>query len=73
VTVHSYFYYAPFQLSIVDILLWSHHASPCITLYVCWASDCCLTPKWAISSYVMARTSYIIWDDDDVRFRTTIL
>ena len=27
-----------------------------------WVSDCCLNSKWAIFSYIMARTSYIlIW------------
>ena len=29
--------------------------------------DCCLKPNEKIFSYIMARTSYIRWDDDDVR------
>jgi len=28
-------------------------------------SDCCLTPKEQYCSYIMARTSYIWWDDYD--------
>ena len=32
-----------------------------------WASDCCLMPNEQFFSYIMARTSYIWWDDD-VRF-----
>jgi transposase len=30
-------------------------------------SDCCLMPNEQFFSYVMARTSYIQWNDDDVR------
>jgi len=34
-----------------------------------WVSDCCLMPKWAFFYHIMARMSYIQWnDDDDVRF-----
>jgi hypothetical protein len=31
-------------------------------------SDCCLTPNEHFVSYIMARTSYIRWDEDDIRF-----
>jgi hypothetical protein len=31
-------------------------------------SDCCLMPNEQYFSYIMARTSYIQWIDDDVRF-----
>jgi len=27
--------------------------------------DCCLTPNYQFFSYIMARTCYIRWDDDD--------
>jgi len=30
--------------------------------------DCCLTPNEQLVSYNMAWTSYIRWDDADVRF-----
>jgi len=30
--------------------------------------DCCLTPNEPFISYIMVRTSYIRWYDDDVRF-----
>ena len=30
-----------------------------------WVSDCCLMPNEQFFRYVMARTSYIQWDDDD--------
>ena len=30
--------------------------------------DCCLMPNEQFLSYIMARTSYIRWDDDDVHF-----
>jgi hypothetical protein len=35
-----------------------------------WASDYCLTPNEQFFGYIMgmARTSYIQWNDDDVRF-----
>jgi hypothetical protein len=35
-----------------------------------WVSDFCLTPNEQFFSYIMARTSYIQWndDDDDVQF-----
>jgi hypothetical protein len=32
-----------------------------------WVSDYCLTPNEQFFSYIMARKSYIQWDDDDVR------
>jgi hypothetical protein len=32
------------------------------------ASDYCLTPTQLFFSYIMARTSYIQWNDHDVRF-----
>jgi hypothetical protein len=32
------------------------------------ASDCCLTPNEQMFSYIMTRTSYIQWNDTDVRF-----
>jgi len=31
-------------------------------------SNCCLIPNKQFLSYIMARTSYIWWDDDDVCF-----
>jgi hypothetical protein len=31
-------------------------------------SDYCLTPNEQFFSYIMARTSYIQWNDDDARF-----
>ena len=31
-------------------------------------SGCCLTPSEQLFSHIMARTSYIWWDDDDVCF-----
>ena len=34
-----------------------------------WVSDCCLTPNEQLSSYynyIMAKTSYIQWNDNDV-------
>jgi len=31
-------------------------------------SDFCLTPTQQFFSYLMARTSYIRWDDNNVRF-----
>ena len=31
-------------------------------------SDCCLTPNKQFFSYIMAKTSYIRWDDNDVNF-----
>ena len=31
-------------------------------------SDCCLTPNQQFFSIITARTSYIFYDDDDVRF-----
>ena len=33
-----------------------------------WVSDCCLTPIQQFFNYIMARTSYFPWDDDEVRF-----
>ena len=38
-----------------------------------WVSDCYLTPREQISSYIITRTTYIQWngggsDDGDVRF-----
>jgi hypothetical protein len=33
-----------------------------------WVSDCCLTPNELFFSYIMARTSYIRWDDNDISF-----
>jgi len=33
-----------------------------------WVSDCCLTPSQQFFSYIMARTGYFQWDDDEVRF-----
>jgi len=30
-----------------------------------WVSDCCLTPNEKFFSYIMAGTSYILWEDDD--------
>jgi predicted alpha/beta hydrolase len=33
-----------------------------------WVSDCCLTPNEQFFSYIIVRTSYIRWDDDDVHF-----
>jgi hypothetical protein len=34
-----------------------------------WASDCCFTPNEEFFSHIIARTSYIRWDDDnDVHF-----
>ena len=32
------------------------------------ASDCCLMPTEQCFSYIMARTNYIRWEHDDVRF-----
>jgi len=32
------------------------------------ASDYCLTPNEQFFSYIMARISYIQWNDDDVHF-----
>ena len=32
-----------------------------------WGSDYCLTPNEQFFSYIMARTSYIQWNDGDVR------
>ena len=39
-------------------------------IYKIWASDSCFNAKWSISSYmyIMVRTSYIWWDDNDVNF-----
>jgi len=31
-------------------------------------SDCCLTPNEQLLCYIMARTSYISWHDDDMDF-----
>ena len=31
-------------------------------------SDCCLTPIQQFDSYIIARTSYFQWDDDEVHF-----
>ena len=31
-------------------------------------NGCCLTPNEQLLSYIIARTSYIWWDDDDVCF-----
>ena len=31
-------------------------------------SDFCLTPNEQFFNYIMASTSYIQWNDDDVRF-----
>ena len=31
-------------------------------------NDCCLPPKEPFFSYIMTRTTYIRWDDNDVRF-----
>jgi transglutaminase-like putative cysteine protease len=37
-------------------------------VYSEWVRDHCLTPNEQFLSYIMARTSYIRWDDnDDVR------
>ena len=33
-----------------------------------WVIDCCLTPNEQLISYIMARTSYLRWDDHDVCF-----
>ena len=33
-----------------------------------WVSDCCLMPKERYFSYIIARTNYIGWDDNDVHF-----
>jgi hypothetical protein len=33
-----------------------------------WVSDCCLTPIQQFVSYIMERTSYFQWDDDEIRF-----
>jgi len=33
-----------------------------------WVSDYCLMPTQQFSSYIMGRTSYIQWNDDDVCF-----
>jgi hypothetical protein len=33
-----------------------------------WVSGCCLTPYKQVLSYIMAGTSYIKWNDDDVCF-----
>ena len=33
-----------------------------------WVSDCCLTPIQQLCSYIMTKTSYFKWDDDEVRF-----
>jgi hypothetical protein len=33
-----------------------------------WVSDCCLTSTQQFFSYLMARTSYFLWDGDEVRF-----
>jgi hypothetical protein len=33
-----------------------------------WVSDCCLEINEQFFSYIMARTSYIQWNDDDVCF-----
>jgi hypothetical protein len=33
-----------------------------------WVGNCCLTLSEQVVSHIMARTSYIPWDDDDVRF-----
>ena len=42
-----------------------------IVFLVCeyeWLSDCCLTPnEYVIFSYIITRTIYIRWDDNDVR------
>jgi hypothetical protein len=29
-----------------------------------WMTDCCLTPNQQFFSHIIARTSYIRWDDD---------
>jgi hypothetical protein len=33
-----------------------------------WVSDCCLTPSEEYFSYIMATTSFIRWDYNDVGF-----
>jgi hypothetical protein len=33
-----------------------------------WVSDCCLTPTQQFCSYIVARTSYAQWNEDEVRF-----
>jgi hypothetical protein len=33
-----------------------------------WVVDYCLTPNEQYCSYIMTRTSYIQWNDGDVRF-----
>jgi hypothetical protein len=33
-----------------------------------WVSDYCFTPNETFFSYIMARTSYIRWDDDNICF-----
>ena len=33
-----------------------------------WVSDYCLTPTQQFVSYIMVRTSYFQWNDDDIRF-----
>jgi hypothetical protein len=33
-----------------------------------WVSDYCFTPNEQFIRYIMTRTSYIRWDDDDIHF-----
>jgi hypothetical protein len=33
-----------------------------------WVNDCCLTLSEQFVSYVIVKTSYIQWNDDDVHF-----
>ena len=44
----------------------------CTCMYIAlmskWVSDCCLAPNEQFYSYIMARTSYIQWNDGDVGF-----
>jgi len=38
-----------------------------------WVSDCCLMPNEQIFRYIMARTSYIRWEDDAVSLVTCLV
>jgi hypothetical protein len=37
-------------------------------LFIEWVSDYCLSPNEQMFSYIMARTSYIQWNDGEFRF-----
>ena len=50
-----------------DTLSWLL-ANQSLLLLLKWVNDCCLTPNEQFFSYIMLRTKYIRWDDDDVPF-----